>query len=379
MINMTVRWGERFVDINFPCGDDFLTKRLMMLDVPGDLPTDAYVLCVNKPKALACLEDKILNMDEINFLAKRISSFDAREMRQFLAAAQHEQMCNPKDLINLTYSLSRYTVVQDLSSMAAIGKQHLLNLNGYLTTEQQLSTDFEAIGRNLVRNNNGVVTEHGLLFKNDTVPFQQEYDGQHFPYFEHGESLLTAEMQFDGKSEFLYLPCDAYAIAKAAERLGAAPGEYSVSLCDFAVDSKSWYDRLSEILEEEGIFAVNRVCHAINVADLDWADLETVMQYAERTDSEAIVALARHIDNFIVIPGIYEDNEVAEFFLDNIFDCELPTVLEEYLDMCDFGEYLIKQREGKFIEEGFVCMEEGCSLQEILGMDDQAENQTMQL
>ena len=71
MINMTVRWGERYIDINFPCGDDYLTKKLLILESPGDLPTQGFVLCVNKPTELACLENKIVDLDEVNYLAKR--------------------------------------------------------------------------------------------------------------------------------------------------------------------------------------------------------------------------------------------------------------------------------------------------------------------
>ena len=379
MINMTVRWGERYIDINFPCGDDYLTKKLLILESPGDLPTQGFVLCVNKPTELACLENKIVDLDEVNYLAKRMCSFDAKEVKQFKAALQHEGMTSVQDLINLTYNLSRYTVIQDLSSMAAIGRQHLLNLNGCMTTEQHQSIDFESVGRSLIRNNNGILTEYGLLFKNDSVPFQQEYDGQTFPYYIYEECLVTAEMQYDGKSEFLYLPCDKYAIAKAAQRLGATEDQCQIGLYDFCVDDRDWYDRLKDILDEEGIYAVNRVCAVINDANLRLGNLEAVLQYASRSDSESIALLSNHMDEFIVIPDVIEENEVAEYFLDNIYECALPEELESYLDMCDFGSYLIKQHDGRFVVGGFVCMESGCSLEQIMGPEEQTEGQTMQL
>ena len=47
--------------------------------------------------------------------------------------------------------------------------------------------------------------------------------------------------------------------------------------------------------------------------------------------------------------------------------------------MCDFGSYLIKQHDGRFVMGGFVCMESGCSLEQIMGPEEQTEAQTMQL
>lgn len=379
MINLSLRWGEQYVDVDFPCGDDYLVRQLMMLNTPGNPPTNAYVLRVNGPSELACLEDKILDLDEVNFLAKRLLDFDGNEKKQFYAALQYEKMSSVRDLINLTYNLPRYTVVQDLSSMHAVGKAHLWNLNGYLTSEQQQSIDFASVGLSLIQSNSGILTKYGLLFKNENMPFREVYDGQNFPFNSYFPYLVAAEMKYQGKAEYLYLPCDEAAIGKAELRLGAEQGAYEVSLHDFSYECREWYDRLKVILEAEGIHAVNAVANVIQDCEMDLDDLVTIMQYAGREDSEAIVVLAEHMEDFIVAPDICENSEVAEFFLYDVFDCDLPEELEEYLDMCDFGDYLIKQHNGRFVENGFVCMELGCSLEQILDQGDQDAVQTMNL
>lgn len=379
MIKLTLRCGELYADIELPCGDEYLAKRLAKLGIPGDLPTNAYVLRVSSPRELSFLEDKILDLDEVNFLARRLDDFDANERKQFYAALQYEHMCTVKDLINLTYNLPRYTVVQDLSSMTAVGKTHLLNLNGYLTSEQQQSIDFASIGIGLVQGNNGIITRYGLLFKNDSVPFREVYDGRNFPFDAYRSYMVAAEMKYQGKTEYAYLPCDDMAILKAVTRLGADQGAFEVTLHDFSYDCREWYDRLKTILEKEDIFAVNAVAGVLQDCELDLEDFESIMQYAAREDSEAIVALAEHVEDFIIAPGVYEDNEVAEFFLYDVYDCDLPEELEQYLDMCDFGEYLIKKHGGKFVEDGFVCMESGCSLDQILVEDGQNAAQEMHL
>lgn len=379
MMNMTVRWLDRYTEIDFPCGDDYLTERLRMLDAPGEIPHKGVVLCVNHPKALAVLDGQILDMDEVNFLANRLDTFDANELNQFYAAVQHEGVSSVKDMINLTYNLARYTVIRDMSSMTAVGRNHLMNIHGYLTSEQQQTIDFASIGRSLIRSNKGIVTEYGLLFKNESVPFRQEYDGENYPHRLYTGALLTARMQYQGRTEYLYMPCDEYSIHKAAMRLGAAVEDCEASFYDFATDDQQWYDRLKRILSEEGIVAVNWVTEVLNNCELDLDDLEYIMQYAGREDCGAIVALTTHMEDFIVVPGICEDNEVAEYFLDNVYGCDLPEEMEAYLDMCDFGAYLMKQRDGRFVEAGFVCMEPGCSLDQILGQEDQEEIQAIQM
>ena len=114
MITLTLRWMGRFKEIEFPCTDTELQAKLADLRPPDASPDEIFVLAVNEPTALSMLEDQFLDMDEINFLAKRMESFDLDELLQFYAAAQYEGFHYPKDLINLTFNLPRYTVIHTI-------------------------------------------------------------------------------------------------------------------------------------------------------------------------------------------------------------------------------------------------------------------------
>ncbi len=57
-----------------------------------------------------------------------MDSFDTQEIKQFFAAIYHCKFSQVKDLINLTFNLSRYTLIQDLSSMEAVGRVHRFTL-----------------------------------------------------------------------------------------------------------------------------------------------------------------------------------------------------------------------------------------------------------
>ena len=165
MIKLTVRWMNRFAEIEFPCTDTELQQKLTEVRPTDTSPDEIFVQAVHQPTTLSMLEDQFLNMDEVNFLAKRMDSFTYDELLQFYAAAQYEQLQSPKDLINLTYNLPCYTVVHDLRNLEAIGKTHYMNIHGAASASEMKKIDFAAIGRELIRSGNGKPTECGLLFK----------------------------------------------------------------------------------------------------------------------------------------------------------------------------------------------------------------------
>ena len=180
MITVTVRWGDNYADIEFPCTDSELQAKLEQLHPAAPHSDSIFILSVQEPTALGMLEDQFLDLDELNYLAKRMDSFDMNELFQFYAAAQHEGYHEPKDLINLTFNLPCYTVVQHLSSMEAVGKTHYLTVHGSMSRDEQRHIDFAAIGRELIRSGKGRATEFGLLFRNDEIPFEKVYDGTVF-------------------------------------------------------------------------------------------------------------------------------------------------------------------------------------------------------
>ena len=93
------------------------TVRNLTLPYPGQSFPDIIeknsvvtVSEVTEPESLKYMEGHEWNIDEINFLAKRMESFDKREKRQFDAIASQLKPSTGQDLINQTFNLSRYTL-----------------------------------------------------------------------------------------------------------------------------------------------------------------------------------------------------------------------------------------------------------------------------
>lgn len=367
MIKLTVRWMNRFAEIEFPCTDTELQQKLTEVRPTDTSPDEIFVQAVHQPTMLSMLEDQFLNMDEVNFLAKRMDSFTYDELLQFYAAAQYEQLQSPKDLINLTYNLPCYTVVHDLRNLEAIGKTHYMNINGAVSASEMKKIDFAAIGRELIRSGNGKPTECGLLFKNQDVPYEEVYDGVNFPEYYHTECLAAVSITHGRKTEHLYLPCDELSITKAMYRVGAAnTDELTVRLDSLEVDAHEWSDRIKELLRDSSIYDVNEVLAAIDTADMNLDKLSAVMEYADADSPEAIIALAEHIDDFVFVPDVHDPIAVSGSTIASIKEYALHPHLDDFFDHQRFGEHLIKQYDGKFVSGGYVCMDEGAYLDEIL-------------
>lgn len=363
MIRLNVKYNDKFVDITFPCGDQKLHDLLGETSVPLKR---GFITRVYAPAELSLLEGSTHELDEINFLAKRMDSFDEKEYDRFCAGVQNGPYDNLQDFINLTYSLERYTLIKDIGSMEAIGKTHYLCVNGCVGDKE--APNYAEIGRALLHSGKGIYTEHGLLFVNENMAFNEEYDGQVFPqYYHRADILFGVEIHHDCKSEYVYLPDDDIAISKALCRLGASsPDECTFEMDDCMVDDEDWVKRLKNMLEEESIFDINAVAAAINSADIDLDKLEALIDYVGDSSPQMIAKLARNIDEFTYIKDAETYEDVGKKIIEEDDEFHLQLELEDFFDYDAFGAYIANEFNGDFTENGFVYIPTGISLQNVL-------------
>jgi len=324
------------------------------------------------PQALFMLNGNEIDLDELNFLAKSMDRFTKDEMDQFLAAVQIEQATDLKTLINLSFNAERYTLVQNTNDLTAIGKQHLLNTKGALPVSQLESIDFEQTGCELLASGDGIPTAYGWAFKNPDVPYQKVYNGTTFPYYDYrGDAIAVAQLEYGPKTEYLYLPEDEIAIEKAVRRLGAPTLDVcKAALTDFSVDNPWRMKHFETALREDGIWAANEMAVLFPKSDQDMEKLSAVIEYADVSSLEDITQLAKHLDDFMFAKGATSDEDVGRHFVNH--DSEYSASLEvmNYIDFDALGGQIIEDRCGDFVDGGFVCMDHGCSLEQILEQDE---------
>ena len=112
------------------------------------------------------LEETEVNVDELDYLAKRLESFDKFELAQFQGAAVSRDFFNMTDLINLTFCCQSVTVVQDFTDLTAVGRKHYMNLHGGLTEDDLKTVDFHKTALSLLLNEKGTITPYGVVYEN---------------------------------------------------------------------------------------------------------------------------------------------------------------------------------------------------------------------
>ena len=180
MIKLKIKYGNSLTDLRFPCTERQMSAALERIHAEDVTPLELYVSEVIFPEELGCLQDRFVNLDEVNFLGKRMDSFFGDEEYQFYEAMKSEGFDTLPDLINLSFNLNRYPLIQDISDMGKIGREYLLTVKGCLPADDADDPKYAKLGRELIRSGKGVFTEHGLLFVDEDTPFIRDYDGQNF-------------------------------------------------------------------------------------------------------------------------------------------------------------------------------------------------------
>ena len=157
--------------------------------IPFPIPHDQYAHCMELLEALEvgdavkadCKVEKIdsfytvlkrtkmltVNVEELNYLAKRLDGFDAGEAAQFQAMAHKLELFELKDLINLTFCCQQATVITDFSDLAAIGRDHYMNLHGGSASVDELNAlDGKGTARQLIESGSGTITPYGVVYDN---------------------------------------------------------------------------------------------------------------------------------------------------------------------------------------------------------------------
>lgn len=362
MINLKIKTGGTERSLSLP---------IARQSVPDIIEKDSIVtiLEITDLESLKYMEGNEWNINEINFLAKRMESFDQREQRQFDAAVSKLKPITGQDLINFTFNLPRYSLIYDFSSPTEIGKTHIMNRKQAMSFDEMASTDFAKIGKDLMDSGKGIPTSYGVLFVNEDIPFEAVYDGKHFPAYDYKDSLATVAVSYKNETEYLYLPCPIEDISDALARLPASGWndcEYTIESANFP--QGAWRDTANAILENEGIYCLNSVCQAVKTfCRDDYEKLSAVMEMTSAEDSASIVAIANQLRDFIYIPDAEDSAKVGLYWVDNICGYEYDEALEDYIDFGDFGDEVVNHCDCAFLDSGgFVAVNENVSLDRLL-------------
>ena len=158
--------------VPFPLdGDEYahsITEVLAPMEIGSAVSCDCMAEEIDSSyEVLQCLKGQVVNVDELDYLAKRLDSFDAYEVEQFQAACHVFGLQNIKDLINMTFCCQETTIISDFSKLEEAGKQHYLTIRGGSAPADELAeVDGKTLAQRLIQSGEGKPTPYGLFFRN---------------------------------------------------------------------------------------------------------------------------------------------------------------------------------------------------------------------
>jgi len=299
--------GYGQVTVPFPILDseyDHTIDLLKPMDIGSPTAQDCRVDELDSPyPILNRLTTQSVNVDELDYLAKRLDSFCAGEKEKFQAMASKLCLSDIKDFINLTFCCQQATVITDFSDLEQIGKAHALTVSGEsMSTEVFESLDYHAVALDLIQRGVGTVTPYGVVYANG-MKLEQIYDGRHLPTHLHQMPQLMIELKSGpgGKTTgCLYLPCPDKQIQRTLERAGSGPEGYRMEI---AMDGLPPQVSAVVSLTRDGLEDLNAMCRAIEPLDTEQREkLDAVVLLARPQYASEVRQLAENLDQFDFVP-----------------------------------------------------------------------------
>ncbi len=361
--------------------------------IPFPIPHDQYAYCIELLEALEigdavktdCKVEEIdsfytvlkraemltVNVEELNYLAKRLDSFDIYEAAQFQAMAHKLELFELKDLINLTFCCQQVTVITSFSDLAAIGRDHYMNLHGGCASVDALNAlDSKEMARLLIESGNGTVTPYGVVYDNG-MKLEQVYDGQFFPCYYYEPNAITvavtakSELEDTGRITWLYLPMAQEEIARALLRAGITdPANVRLRL-----EGSQLSDEVDVLLdmERESLSDLNELAEATDgLSEADMQKLGAVVMLAKPENASQIKKLAENLDLFDFAPSAHTPEEYGKYMIRQSGRFEYDENLDGFYDYEGYALQRMDEEDGMFTDRGYIAYKGYFSMEEVM-------------
>ena len=345
---------------------------LEALEIGDAVKADCQVQEINSfYSVLKRMEMLTVNVEELNYLVKRLDSFDTGEAAQFQAMAHKLELFELKDLINLTFCCQQATVITDFSDLAVIGRDHYMNLHGGCAKTEELDAlDGEATARQLIESGSGMITPYGVVYDNG-MKLEQVYDGQFFPCYYYEPNAITVAVTAKSEPEdtehitWLYLPMAQEEIDRTLQRAGiTAPLDIQLRLENTQLPNE--VDVLLD-MEQESLAGLNVLAQATDeLSSDDMKKLGAVVTLAKPQNAEQIKNLVENLDLFDFAPGAHTPEEYGKYMIQQSGHFDYDENLDEFYDYEKYGLQRMGEEDGMFTDRGYIAYKGYTSLAEIM-------------
>ena len=312
-----------------------------------------------------------VNVEELNYLAKRLDGFDMGEATQFQAVAHKLELSELKDLINLTFCCQEATVITDFSDLAAVGRDHYMNLHGGCATVTELEAlDGEEMARRLIESGSGTVTPYGVVYDNG-MKLEQVYDGQFFPcyYYDPRATMVAVTSKSEPENTkhitWLYLPMAQEEIDRALQRAGIADSADA----RLRLEHSRLPDEVNVLLdmERESLVNLNSLAQATDALSTDDVrKLGAAVTLAKPQNAEQIKNLAENLELFDFAPGAHSPAEYGKYMIQQSGHFDYDENLDEFYDYEGYAQQRMNDEDGMFTDRGYIAYKGYVSIEEVM-------------
>ncbi len=322
------------------------------------------------PKVLDRLCGQNINVDELDYLAKRLESFDEYEQAQYQGTVFEHDLRDMTDLINQTFCCQEATIVTNFADLEHVGRQHYLTVKGGCTPDELRAVDGVETAYLLFDTGAGKVTPFGVVYDN-LMKMEHLYDGIHFPDYRYSDSEMAVEVIAPDRSQkptWLYLPMPQEQIQRLLIR-----GDAETHHID--IENHKLSPKVMGIIESGGnsIYALNDLCEAISVLDnAERRKLDAVIEFAFPEIPTQVAQLARNLEMFDFYPNVNSPEDYGRYMIQESGHFTYDPELDEFYDYKSYGNERISNESGRFTRDGYVAYNGALSLDELM-MEDPAE------
>ncbi len=363
------------VTIPFPVPHDqyaHCMELLEALEIGDAVKADCQVQEIDSFYSVLRRTDKLaVNVEELNYLAKRLDGFDIGEATQFQAMAHKLELSELKDLINLTFCCQEATVITDFSDLAAVGRDHYMNLHGGCATVAELEAlDGEETARRLIESGSGTVTPYGVVYDNG-MKLEQVYDGQFFPcyYYEPRATMVAVTPKSEPENTehitWLYLPMAQEEIDRVLQRAGIADSADA----RLRLEHSQLPDEVNVPLdmEHESLEELNELAQTTNALSTDnIKKLGAALTLAKPQNAEQVKNLAENLDLFDFAPGAHSPAEYGKYMIQQSGHFDYDANLDDFYDYEGYAQQRINDEDGMFTDRGYIAYKGHISLEEVM-------------
>ena len=349
------------VTVSLPISDeeyDHVIELLENLEIGDFQAWDCHVdeIC-DCPPVLKRLVGTQINIDEMDYLAKRLDSFVPKELAAFQGMVEKMGYTEVFDMINLSFYCDEITVITDFSDLSAIGRNHVLSQQGAISVEELEKMDLAGIGKDLIASGKGTVTSYGIVFDND-VDILTLYNCEAFPDYHYKASKIDVAVVYPytyTATMALYLPASQKQIERTFQRFLQFERD-DFQLCIENVEPPVPEEWREKLFGQSEIFAYNNAAAAMaRLEESQYEKFAAAVDYAHPQTPEQYQKLAESLDMFEFIPGAQNADDVGRALILESGHFEVDPNLEDYIDFEAYGHDHMRYGEGAFGEFGYIA------------------------